>query len=208
FREMEEDYLKLASIQDGDSEKGVWASMKTRLPWLMLLLLLGTVVSAAIGSLSSLAVGLTLVFSFQSLLLDMTGNSGTQTLAVAVRALSGRNLSAKDKLRLLRKEFSTGVVSGLILGVCSALLLTPYIKAVSSSAWIYALFLAISIAVALILAMTMANTIGAIVPIAMEKAGVDPAVASGPLITTLNDLVGATAYYTTVCILLRKILGY
>ena len=207
-KEMEEDYLKLASIHDKDSEKGVWASMKARLPWLMLLLALGTAVSAAIGALSSLALGLTLVFSFQSLLLDMTGNSGTQTLAVAVRALSGRKMTGKEKMKLLRKEFSAGVTSGLILGMASAVLLTPYIATVSSATWKYALFLALSISLALTGAMTLSNTLGALIPIFMDKAGADPAVASGPLITTLNDLVGATAYYSTVFLIMRKILGY
>ena len=81
-REMEEDYRKLASV-GVDDNLGVISSMKARLPWLFILLGLGILVSSMIGVLSSLALGLAMVFSFQSLILDMTGNSGTQTLAVA-----------------------------------------------------------------------------------------------------------------------------
>ena len=207
-REMAEDYRKLASLNDEDKDKGVLASMASRLPWLFLLLFLGMLVSMLIGSLSSLAMGLTLVFSFQSLILDMTGNSGTQTLAVAVRSLSGRALAQKGKARLVRKEAATGVTSGLILGIGTALVMVPYIFLKSGNGITYSIFLALSISSALVLAMTISNTMGATIPIIMDRIGIDPAVASGPLITTLNDLVGASCYYLMVYLVLRIFMGF
>ena len=201
-REMEEDYRKLASVNE-DKNMGVISSMKARLPWLFILLGLGILVSSVIGFFSSLALGLVMVFSFQSLILDMTGNSGTQTLAVAVRALSGRDLSWKEKLTMMRKEISTGFLSGLILGLGSLVVLFPYIYIRSGAGILYSLSLALCIALSLLLAMMLSNTIGAIIPIGMEKIGVDPAVASGPLITTLNDLIGAMCYYSLIFLVLK-----
>ena len=206
-REMAEDYRKLASVGE-DKNAGVISSMKARLPWLFILLGLGMIVSSSIGFLSSLALGLVMVFSFQSLILDMTGNSGTQTLAVAVRALSGRELTGKEKLTMLKKELSTGLISGLILGLGAILVLFPYIFLRSGNGIKYSISLSVCIAISLVVAMTLSNTIGAIIPIVMEKIGVDPAVASGPLITTLNDLVGACSYYTLVYLVLKKLLHF
>ena len=206
-REMEEDYRKLASV-GVDDNLGVISSMKARLPWLFILLGLGILVSSMISVLSSLAFGLVMVFSFQSLILDMTGNSGTQTLAVAVRALSGRELTGKEKLTMLKKELSTGLISGLILGLGAILVLFPYIFLRSGNGIKYSISLSVCIAISLVVAMTLSNTIGAIIPIVMEKIGVDPAVASGPLITTLNDLVGACSYYTLVYLVLKKLLHF
>lgn len=206
-REMEEDYRKLASVGE-DNNMGVISSMKARLPWLFVLLGLGMLVSSAIGFLSSLAVGLVMVFSFQSLILDMTGNSGTQTLAVAVRALSGRELNTKEKLGMLRKESTAGLLSGLILGLGALAVLFPYIYLRSGNGVAYSILLSLCIAISLLLAMTLSNTIGAIIPLVMEKIGVDPAVASGPLITTLNDLLGAFSYYTLVFLVLKKLFHF
>ena len=206
-REMEEDYRKLASIGE-DKNMGVISSMKARLPWLFILLGLGIIVSSSIGFLSSLAMGLAMVFSFQSLILDMTGNSGTQTLAVAVRALSGRDLSWKEKLTMLKKESASGFISGLILGLGAILVLFPYILLRSGNGALYSLALSVCISLSLILAMTLSNTSGAFIPIVMEKIGVDPAVASGPLITTLSDLIGASSYYTLAYLVLKKVFHY
>ena len=206
-REMEEDYRKLASV-GVDDNLGVISSMKARLPWLFILLGLGILVSSMISVLSSLAFGLVMVFSFQSLILDMTGNSGTQTLAVAVRALSGRELSGKEKFTILKKEMTTGLFSGLILGFGAFLVLFPYIMLTSKTGALYSLSLAFCIALALLVAMVISNTIGAVIPIVMDKIGVDPAVASGPLITTLNDLIGAVSYYTLVFLILKTMLHF
>ena len=206
-REMEEDYRKLASVGVDDNRGGI-TTMKARLPWLFILLGLGILVSSMIGVLSSLAFGLVMVFSFQSLILDMTGNSGTQTLAVAVRALSGRELSGKEKFTILKKEMTTGLFSGLILGFGAFLVLFPYIMLTSKTGALYSLSLAFCIALALLVAMVISNTIGAVIPIVMDKIGVDPAVASGPLITTLNDLIGAVSYYTLVFLILKIMLHF
>lgn len=205
-REMAEDYRKLASLQKEDRNMSVIQAMKSRLPWLFLLLLLGMVVSSAIGKLSELVTGLLMVFSFQSLILDMTGNSGTQTLAVAVRALSGRELSGKEKRNMLKKETSTGFLSGLVLGLGAFIVLLPYVFITSGNGIIYALSLSFSVSISLFVAMTLSNLIGATIPMVAEKFGVDPAVASGPLITTFNDLLGAFSYYGVVFILMKKIL--
>ena len=127
---------------------------------------------------------------------------------MAVRALSGRELKWKEKLTMLKKELSTGLISGLILGFGAILVLFPYIYLHSGSGVQYSISLSLCIAISLVVAMTLSNTIGAVIPIVMERIGVDPAVASGPLITTLNDLVGACSYYSLVYLVLKKLLHF
>ena len=109
---------------------------------------------------------------------------------------------------MLKKESASGFISGLILGLGAILVLFPYIFLRSGNGALYSLALSVCISLSLILAMTLSNTSGAFIPIVMEKIGVDPAVASGPLITTLSDLIGASSYYTLAYLVLKKVFHY
>ena len=109
---------------------------------------------------------------------------------------------------MLKKESASGFISGLILGLGAILVLFPYIFLRSGNGALYSLALSVCISLSLILAMTLSNTSGALIPIVMEKIGVDPAVASGPLITTLSDLIGASSYYTLAYLVLKKVFHY
>ena len=103
--EMGDDYAKLAGLtSEEDLKEPIGESLRKRLPWLLILLGLGLVVSSVVGVFEAVVAQLTLVVCFQSLILDMAGNVGTQSLAVTIRVLMDENLSGKEKLALVWKE--------------------------------------------------------------------------------------------------------
>lgn len=199
--EMSEDYHKFAAVSSSnDLDEGVFVSMKKRVPWLLLLLFLGLIVSMLISSFEVVIATLPVMVFFQSMVLDMAGNSGTQSLAVTIRALSDDNLTSEEKFRLAFREIRVGLLNGFILGLISFGVCFMYLTLTKTSLHeTYNLndnFVAsIIVGCSLILAMTLASFVGTIIPIFFKKIHVDPAVASGPLITTLNDIVAVICYY-------------
>lgn len=127
--EMGEDYAKLAGLTaEEDLKETTLESMKKRMPWLIVLLFLGMGVSTVVGAFEGVVAALPIVICFQSLILDMAGNVGTQSLAVTIRVLMDEDLTGKDKLRLVVKEMKVGFSNGLLLGVLALLCLGVYIK--------------------------------------------------------------------------------
>ena len=125
---MGEDYAKLAGLTaEEDLKETTRESMSKRLPWLIILLFLGMAVSTVVGAFESVVAVLPIVICFQSLILDMAGNVGTQSLAVTIRVLMDERLSAKDKFMLVVKEMKVGFSNGLLLGVLAFVCLGIYI---------------------------------------------------------------------------------
>ena len=113
---MGEDYAKLAGLSsEEDLNEPMKRSVVKRLPWLAILLGLGLIVSSVVGLFENVVAHLTLIVCFQSLILDMAGNVGTQSLAVTIRILMDENLSGKQKFFLVSKEARVGLVNGVIL---------------------------------------------------------------------------------------------
>lgn len=194
--EMGEDYARLAGLAgEEDLEESVFQSLRKRLPWLVTLLFLGLVVSWVVSLFETVVAQLTIVMAFQSLILGMAGNVGTQSLAVTIRVLMDESLTRKEKLQLIWKELRVGAVNGLIIGLVAFALLGLYIHFFKAWNWADAYAISLCIGVALLLSMMISSLIGTIAPLFFKKIGVDPAVASGPLITTINDLVGVITYY-------------
>ena len=207
-QEFGDDYAKLAGLtHEEDLEEPVFKSVTKRLPWLILLMGLGLVVSSLIGSFEYVIAALPLLVSFQSLILDMSGNGGTQSLAVTIRVISNSTLNAKEVLQLIFKEARVGLVNGLILGVFATIICTLYILVLKKLAFLIALSYAACIGVSLALAIFISALGGTLIPLLFKKIKIDPAVASGPLITTINDLVSATIYYTLANVFLIGIMG-
>ena len=169
-------------------------SVVKRLPWLMILLLLGTGVSATVGLFESIVAQLPVIMCFQSLILDMAGNVGTQSLAVAIRVLMDKDVSMKKKLALILKECNVGFINGAILGVMSFIAIGGYLCIAGNKAQ-FAFSVSMCLGVSMVVAMAISSFAGTIIPIIFQKVGIDPAVASGPLITTINDMVAVVTYY-------------
>ncbi len=194
--EMGEDYAKLAGlIAEEDLKEPLKDSMKKRLPWLLILLLLGMCVSSVVGIFETVVAQLTIIMSFQSLILSMAGNVGTQSLAVTIRVVMDESLTGKQKVRLVLKEMRVGLSNGIIVGAISFLIIGLYIIVLKGREPSFAYAVSGCIGLAMILAMVISGAMGTFVPLFFKKIKIDPAVASGPLITTMNDLVGVVAYY-------------
>ena len=190
-----------------DLNEPVKKSVLKRLPWLVILLLLGTVVSATVGIFESIVTHLPVIMFFQSLILDMAGNVGTQSLAVAIRVLMDNELSAQKKFSLILKECRIGIINGGILGVLSFVSVGGYLCLKGNDAF-FAFSVSGCLGVAMVVAMAISAFAGTIIPVVFQKAGVDPAVASGPLITTVNDLVAVITYYGLAWLILINFLHF
>ena len=207
--EMGEDYAKLAGLTaEEDLKETTLESMKKRMPWLIVLLFLGMGVSTVVGAFEGVVAALPIVICFQSLILDMAGNVGTQSLAVTIRVLMDEDLTGKDKLRLVVKEMKVGFSNGLLLGVLALLCLGVYIKVFKGYTIYQAFMVSGCVGISLLVAMIISSLVGTMVPLFFHKIKVDPAVASGPLITTVNDLVAVVTYYGLAWVLLIQCLHF
>ena len=201
--EMGDDYAKLAGLTaEEDLNETTGESIRKRLPWLVILLFLGMVVSAVVGVFESVVAVLPIVMCFQSLILDMAGNVGTQSLAVTIRVLMDENLTTRQKVKLMFKEMKIGFFNGAILAVMALVFLGAYIHLFKGFTLGYSLLISACVGVSLVGAMVVSSLVGTLTPIFFKKVGVDPAVASGPLITTINDLVAIVVYYGLVAVVL------
>ena len=205
--EMGEDYAKLAGLTDEeDLRETTKESMKKRLPWLIILLFLGMGVSSVVGAFEAVVAVLPIVMCFQSLILDMAGNVGTQSLAVTIRVLMDENLTGKQKLHLVWKEMKVGFVNGLLFGTLSFVFIGIYIACFKHNAWLHAFLISGCVGVSLMVAMVISSLVGTLIPMFFHKIKIDPAVASGPLITTVNDLVAVVTYYGLAWLFLIQIM--
>ena len=188
--EMGEDYAMFAGLTaEEDMKEPLKESMKKRLPWLLVLLALGTVVSSVVGVFEQVVSQLTIIMCFQSLILDMAGNVGTQSLAVTIRVLMDESLTGKQKVELVFKEMRIAFSNGAILGILSFFVLGLYIALFKGKTWTFAYAVSGCIGLSLMVAMVISGAVGTLIPLFFKKINIDPAVASGPLITTINDLV-------------------
>ncbi len=201
--ESEEDYARLAGLSGEVEEKEpILRSIKKRIPWLIILLVLGVAVSAVAGMFESVVKELAIIVAFQSLILGMAGNTGTQSLAVTISNISGENPDFKDNGKRILRELFIGLFNGLIIGVVSALFIGLYLYVLKSYDAVGAFMTGGCVGLAMWIAMTVSGFMGTLVPLTFKHVGIDPAVASGPLITTINDLVAVVIYYSLAWALL------
>lgn len=206
--EMGEDYAKLAGLSaEEELEEPLGQSLKKRVPWLLILLMLGMGVSSVISMFEKVIVGLPIIVTFQSVILGMSGNVGTQSLAVTIRVLMDEELGFKERAGFVLKEIRVGLCNGLIVGGISVIFTGIFIFVARGQSLGTAFAISGCIGGALALAMLISSFMGTIIPIILDKIGFDPAVASGPLISTINDLVAAVTYYGLAWIMLINILG-
>ncbi len=204
---VEDDYAKLAGLTEGEeSDESVGLSIKKRIPWLIILLFLDLGVSLVISMFSKVIVAVPLLAFFQAAVLGLAGNCGTQSLAVAVRRISENKLN-KTKLILkhLTKETLLGICTGLVLGIVSFGLVVGmlYLK---KEVEIPPVKIALVLSVSITCAVATSNLFGALVPVIFYKCKVDPAVASGPFITTINDVIVVILYFGIAMIMLGNYL--
>ncbi len=204
-----DDYAKLAGLSaEEDLQEPLGRSIGKRLPWLVILLGLGLVVSSVVGLFEPVVAQLAVVVSFQSLILDMSGNVGTQSLAVTIRVLMDEQAGSEQKRFLIRKEARIGLVNGLILGALSTVLVGAYLVLFKGQGPLFAFSVSLCTGLALLAAIVLSSLSGTVIPILFKRLNVDPTVASGPLITTVNDLIAVVSFYGLVRVLLIGVLHF
>ena len=205
--ELADDYAKLAGLtEEEDINETVFDSMKKRLPWLIVLLAMGIGVSAVVGLFESVVDQIAIIVCFQSLILGMAGNVGTQSLAVTIRVLMDEDLTTRQKLKHVFKEGRIGIGNGLLLGLVSFVFIGLYIWMFKDYGLMFSFAVSGCVGISLVLAMALSSLVGTSIPMFLHKIKVDPAVASGPLITTINDLLAVVFYYGLAWLMLIQVM--
>lgn len=196
--EASSDYSGLAGVDVDDISENPFKSASKRLPWLITLLFLGMSTATLINHYESLLSEASILAVFISLITGTAGNAGTQSLAVAVRRLALGNDKKPKLIKLVSSEILTGVVTGIITGLTVMVIV---------GIWKHNLMLGLTIGLAMAAAITVANLAGSLIPMLMDKLGFDPAVASGPFITTLSDLTSVLIYFSIAQLFIRAFVG-
>ena len=164
-----------------------------RLPWLISLLFLGLAVSGVSRFFEGVVGELPLLVAFQPLLLGMAGNAGTQSLAVTLRGLVREE---KTLSRMILSEMRIAFLAGLVIGALSFFAIWVYLCPILKYDSDFSASAAFCIGVSSTVSMTVSGLTGSAIPIILCRLGADPAVASGPLITTVSDLCALVCYYS------------
>ncbi|GKW45077.1 magnesium transporter [Planococcus sp. NCCP-2050] len=184
--EASDDYSKLAAVSDMDTfDKGPFTAAKKRLPWLILLTFLGMLTANLMGMFEATLDKVALLAVFIPLIAGMAGNSGTQALAVAVRGIATGDIEEESKMRLLFREAGTGLITGIVCGAVVVGLV--YF-------WKGELLIGALVGAAVFGSIFVATLAGSFIPLLIHRLKIDPAVASGPFITTLNDIISILIY--------------
>lgn len=188
---------KLSAVQDIDFEMDAFSASKKRLPWLILLLFVGMITAGIIGYFEDTLSKVMILAAFIPLMADMAGNSGTQSLAVVVRALAMGKLEGQNVQNLLKRE----AIAGLIMGGVCGIVISIISQFIAPGNMVLGFVVGFSLMCTLILS-TIAGT-G--IPLIIHRLNIDPAVASGPFITTLNDIVGLMIYFSIATVLISHL---
>ena len=183
--ESQEDILCLAGVTESNLSDRVIETAKQRLPWLAVNLVSAILASAVIAQFEATIAQLVALAVLMPIVASMGGNAGTQSLTVAVRALATRDLTASNMWRVMRREVAVGLINGLIFGL---------VMGVVGVLWFGSPALGGVIAVAMVVNLIVAGLAGTMVPIVLDRCGVDPALASGAFVTTVTDVVGFFAF--------------
>jgi len=184
--EAEEDIKALGGVRSEEElSDSVWTIVRGRFPWLFANLLTALVSSWVISNFETALEKMVALAVLMPIVASMGGNAGTQTMTVAVRALATRELSSANAWRVIRREILVGILNGLGFAL---------IMGAIAAAWFNVTDLGLVMALAMLTVLVAAALGGILIPLALIRLGVDPAVSSGPFVTTITDVVGFFAF--------------
>ncbi|SMX32582.1 magnesium transporter [Actibacterium lipolyticum] len=183
--EHEEDILRLAGVGEGSLADRVIDTTKQRFPWLFVNLITAILASLVISQFEETIAQFVALAVLMPIVASMGGNAGTQSLTVAVRAIATKDLTGSNVWRVVRREALVGLVNGSIFAV---------VMGVVGVVWFGTPMLGVVIAVAMVLNLVIAGLAGILIPVTLDKFGIDPALASGAFVTTVTDVVGFFAF--------------
>lgn len=191
--EVEEDMNRLAGLGDEDLANKVWLTTKRRFPWLAVNLFTSVLASIVIAQFADTMEAIIALAVLMPIVASMGGNAGTQTLTVAVRAIATRDLTPANAMRVVRREVLVGLANGIVFAI---------IIGIVGFVWFGDPMLGVVLGLAMIGNLLVAGLAGIMVPIALDKLGADPALASGAFVTTVTDIVGFFAFLGLAAMLL------
>ncbi len=183
--EREEDILKLGGVGQADIFEAIIGTIKSRFSWLLVNLLTAVAASIVIGFFQASIEKVVALAVLMPIVASMGGNAGTQTLTVAVRALATKELTPSNALKIISKETFVGGINGIIFAIIVGLI---------ASYWFADNLLGLIIALAMILNLFIAGLSGVLIPITLQKIKIDPALASGVILTTITDVFGFLSF--------------
>ena len=199
IEEQTEDIMRMAGVESDALDKPYFSNpilrvVRKRIGWLLLLFVAGTLTSAVLNRFEDELAAVVALAFFIPLLIGTGGNAGAQTVMTVIRSLSLGEVEVEHAWRVVLREATTGMVVGLLVGAVAfgqALL------------WNAPVPLALTVSVTMFAICVWSTTVGSLIPIAAQRFGVDPAVLSAPLITTLVDATGLIIYFTIAKFILR-----
>lgn len=191
--EQTEDVYKMGAMSgtiESYMDTSIWGMVKKRVPWLIILLLLGTITTNVINHYENLVIGAAFLFVFMPIITQTGGNSGSQSSTLMIRGLATGEIHFKEIGIIVFREILVGIMMGLITGaviIVRSVFLPPGI----------ALFEGIVVGLSLIFVVFISNLIGTLAPLLIHRLGFDPTVMSAPLMATVIDVCGLTIYFET-----------
>nr|WP_264372004.1 magnesium transporter [Salicibibacter halophilus] len=196
--ETTEDIGELSAVRGAtDVNLSAFASARKRAPWLILLMFLGLLTGGVIDQFEETLEAVVILAVFIPMIMDSAGNIGTQSLAVVVRGIAVGTFQRESIRQLLKRQLGTGLMVGLMCGAV-IFVVVPLIPFFDGS-WMLGAIVGISI----FLSLSIACVVGAIMPLIINKLKLDPALASGPFVTTIGDVVGLFIYFSIATSLLQ-----
>jgi magnesium transporter len=183
--EHEEDIMRLAGVGEGALNDNIYETTKQRFPWLAVNLVTAILASLVIAQFEEIIAQFVALAVLMPIVASMGGNAGTQSLTVAVRAIATKDLTGSNVWRVIRREVLVGLINGMIFAV---------VMGIVGVLWFGGPGLGYVIAAAMVVNLVVAGLAGTVVPVLLERMGIDPALASGAFVTTVTDVVGFCAF--------------
>lgn len=177
--------MRLAGVGEGSIADRVIDTTKQRFPWLAVNLVTAILASLVIAQFEEAIATVVALAVLMPIVASMGGNAGTQSLTVAVRAIATKDLTGRNVWRVIRREVLVGLINGLIFAV---------VMGVIGVLWFGGPELGYVIAAAMVINLVVAGLAGTVIPVILDRIGVDPALASGAFVTTVTDVVGFFAF--------------
>jgi magnesium transporter len=173
--------MHLGGVQTEDLYRAIMDTARFRFPWLLVNLVTAVVASVVISLFQPTIEKMVALAVLMPIVASMGGNAGTQSLTVAVRALATKELTSTNALRVIGKELIVGGSNGLLFAILTGLVGTIWFSSIGIGA---------VLALAMMVTLLVAGFAGTTIPLVLERSGVDPAIASGVLLTTITDVIG------------------
>ena len=183
--EAEEDIRRLAGVGDEETSDTVAYVARSRIPWLLVNVVTAFLAAAVIGFFGASIEQMVALAILMPIVASMSGNAGIQAMTVTIRAIATRDIAARAALRAIGRELMVGLINGLVVAVCVGL---------GAGFWFGSVAIGVVIGVALVICLLVAGVVGAAIPLLFDRMRIDPAVASGVIVTAITDATGFSVF--------------